>query len=158
MKSIKGVFVAFLMLASARTEAFAGYGVGIKRITTQFAGTEPAVRVFYPTSEQVTETQFVPWKLVVTRNAIPASGQFPLIAVSHGLSGNDWNHHLLAQDLVAAGFIVAAVRHPDDLLRVGTAEHAILRPLELSSAIDTALSDAQLSSVIDAERIGAFGF
>ena len=78
--------------------------------------------------------------------------------ISHGLGGNDWNHYLLASRLVEAEFIVVAVRHPDDLLRAGRPEHAVLRPLELSVAIDAVLEDNRFGSLIDQDRIGAFGF
>ena len=114
--------------------------------------------VFYPTHESEAETRFGPWELSVARNSAPASGHFPLIAISHGLSGNDWNHHLLASRLVKAGFVVAAVRHPDDLLRVGQPKITVLRPRELTAAIDAVLTDSRFGPIVDAERIGAFGF
>jgi predicted dienelactone hydrolase len=59
---------------------------------------------------------------------------------------------------VKAGFVVAAVRHPDDLLRVGQPEITVLRPRELTAAIDAVLTDSRFGPIVDAERIGAFGF
>ncbi len=134
------------------------YNVGIQRITTDIADVEVSVRVFYPTQEEAIETKFGPWELLAARNAAPMQGEFPLVAMSHGLGGNDWNHHLLANALVKAGFVVASVRHPDDFLRVGRPEITILRPSELSAAIDAVLKDDRFGSNIDDEKIGAFGF
>lgn len=152
------VIVAILMALTWSTAQAEEYNVGISRIMTEFAGVEVPVRVFYPTLENAVETRFGPWELSAAKNAAPASGQFPLIAISHGLSGNDWNHYLLASRLVKAGFVVAAVRHPDDLLRVGQPEIAVLRPRELTAAIDAVLIDNRFGPIVDAERIGAFGF
>ena len=78
--------------------------------------------------------------------------------ISHGLGGNDWSYHLLAQSLVKAGFIVVALRHPDDLLRVGTPAQSVLRPLELTAGLDAVLSSLIFGASIDRQRIGAFGF
>lgn len=152
------LIAAILMSLTWSTVQAEEYDVGIRRIMTEFAGVEVPVRVFYPTLENATETRFGPWELSAAKNAVPASGQFPLIAVSHGLSGTDWNHHLLASSLVKAGFVVAAVRHPDDLLRIGQPEITVLRPRELTAAIDAVLIDNRFGPIVDAEKIGAFGF
>ena len=158
MKYLIAILLALLFFSVAHAEQLVQYHVGIRQITTEVAGTEVAARIYYPTQERASKTSFGPWELVVARNAVPTSGQFPLIAVSHGLSGNDWNHHLLASQLVTAEFIVAAVRHPDDLLRVGRPAHAVLRPLELTAVIDAVLADDHFGSHIDTNKIGAFGF
>ena len=151
------LFALFAMLSSQAAQA-GPYNVGVGKIETEVAGVEIHVRVFYPTSETATETRFGPWELTVARDAKLAPGPFPLVAVSHGLGGNDWNHHLLASDLARGGFVVAAVRHPDDFLRVGLPEIAVLRPRELSAAIDAVLSSNRFAPSLDKERIGAFGF
>ena len=155
MRLLTAAILMVLTWGAAHAEE---YNVGVRRILTKVAGTEVSVRVFYPTHEEMTETGFGPWQLLVSKNSKPTSGQFPLVAISHGFSGNDWNHHLLARGLVQAGFVVAAVRHPDDLLRIGNPEIAVLRPRELTAAIDAVLTDDRFSLLIDAERIGAFGF
>lgn len=95
--------------------------------------------------------------MTAAKNSDAAPGSFPLIVISHGLGGNDWNHHLLAQRLVAKGFVVAAVRQPDDLKRVGRQAILVLRPLELKALIDSVF-DADLGKVINPDRIGAFEF
>lgn len=152
------VAVILTMLTWESAQAAERHNVGIRRIMTEVAGVEVPIRIFYPTREEATETKFGPWELLAAKNSASASGRFPLIAISHGLSGNDWNHHLLASNLVKAGFVVAAVQHPDDLLRIGLPEIAVLRPRELSAAIDAVLKDDRFGSNIDEKNIGAFGF
>jgi predicted dienelactone hydrolase len=156
---INGVWAAFLsaLLIVGATASAETY-VSTLRLSTQVSGVEVAIRVFYPTATQAKNTRFGPWELNIAKNAEPIEGSYPLVIVSHGLGGNDWNHHLLASRLVEAGFVVAAVRHPDDLLRVGEPEHGILRPLELRSALDQVLRSEPFSTLIDRNRIGAFGF
>jgi predicted dienelactone hydrolase len=83
---------------------------------------------------------------------------FPLIVISHGLGGNDWGHHLLAQTLVRHGFVVAAIKHPEDFKRAGHPEVTILRPSELAKTIDHVLNDPTFGAAIDPKRIGAFGY
>ncbi|MEJ8472567.1 alpha/beta hydrolase family protein [Roseibium algae] len=151
-------FLIIIILMLSGTAQAQEYNVGIRRITTNVAGVEVSVRVFYPTQETATETKFGPWQLLAAKNSKLSSGQFPLVAISHGFGGNDWNHYLLASRLARSGYIVAAVRHPDDFLRIGQPEITVLRPSELSAAIDAVLKDNRFGSSIDAERIGAFGF
>lgn len=157
---IKGLFAAVLACLLTNITAVNAQTtyVSVQRIQTEVAGVEVPVRVFYPTEAQALKTRFGPWELNIAKNAQPIEGSYPLIMVSHGLGGNAWNHHLLASSLVKAGFIVAAVRHPDDFLRVGEPEHAVLRPLELRSALDAMLKDSTFGALIDSNKIGAFGF
>ena len=41
-----------------------------------------------------------------------ADGKFPLVVLSHGLGGNQYNISWLATALVTHGYIVAGVNHP----------------------------------------------
>ena len=135
-----------------------GAGVGVRRLATQVAGADVLLRVFFPSNDRSAATSFGPWRLPLVRNADLSAGIYPLVMISHGLGGNDWSHHLLAQSLVKAGFIVVALRHPDDLLRVGTPAQSVLRPLELTAGLDAVLSSPIFGASIDRQRIGAFGF
>jgi|TARA_B110000908_G_C10167848_1_gene409333 predicted dienelactone hydrolase len=156
---IKGIWATLLscLLIVGATASAETY-VSTQRISTQVSGVEVPIRVFYPTATQAQNTRFGPWELNIAKNAEPIVGSYPLVIISHGLGGNDWNHHLLASRLVEAGFVVAALRHPDDFLRVGEPEHSVLRPLELRSAVDQVLGSEPFSTLIDRNRIGAFGF
>ena len=77
--------------------------------------------------------------------------------------------HRTLQDFVAVFCcphnVVPVVKSPvrgfgitHDLLRVGRPEIAVLRPRELTTAIDAVLVDNRFGLIVDAERIGAFGF
>lgn len=127
IKELWAVFLACLLISSATANA-QPY-VSAQRISTEVAGVEVPIRIFYPTATQAPDTRFGPWELNIAKNAEPIDGSYPLIMISDGLGGNDWNHHLLASRLVSARFVVAAVRHPDDFLRVGEPEHGVLQPL-----------------------------
>ncbi|MGB0960182.1 MAG: alpha/beta hydrolase family protein [Halocynthiibacter sp.] len=81
----------------------------------------------------------------------------PMILISHGLGGGRWDHHLLARNLVDAGFAVLMVAHPDDLLRLGDMRHFALRTHEVKAAFEDAKT-RDLGFKIDENRIGAFGF
>jgi len=151
------LIVLFMMMASQHALAD-GYNVGTRKITTETEGVEVAIRLFYPTQQEAVETRFGPWLISVARNSAPSTGKFPLVVISHGLGGNDWNHHLLASSLARDGFVVAAVQHPDDLLRVGRPEITVLRPRELSAAIDATLGNEHFADHVDPEKTGAFGF
>jgi predicted dienelactone hydrolase len=96
--------------------------------------------------------------LPLEKNARLRAETYLLVMVSHGLGGNSWNHHLLAQILVKYGFIVAAVDRPDDLLRLGSPEHTVLWPLELNAGLDAVFLDNGFKAQIDPDRIGVFGY
>ena len=133
-------------------------GIGIRKLRLRGAGAQVSVRVYFPSEQSSTATNFGPWRLRLVKNAHLNTGIYPLVMISYGLGGNDWNHHLLTQSLVKAGFIVAALRHPDDLLRVGTPAQSVLRPLELTAGLDAVLSSPIFGASIDRQRVGVFGF
>lgn len=51
---------------------------------------------------------------------------------------------------------MAALRHPDDLLRVGTSAQSVLRPLELTAGLDAVFSSPIFGASIDRQRVSAF--
>ncbi|MBP08210.1 MAG: hypothetical protein CMH08_10085 [Marinovum sp.] len=53
---------------------------------------------------------------------------------------------------------MAALRHPDDLLWVGTSAQSVLRPLELTAGLGAVLSGSIFRASIDRQRVGAIGF
>ena len=53
---------------------------------------------------------------------------------------------------------MAALRHPDDLLRVGTSAQSVLRPLELTAGLDAVFSSPIFGAGIDRQRVSAFRF
>ncbi|MEM7439235.1 MAG: hypothetical protein AAF393_06520 [Pseudomonadota bacterium] len=151
---------AALLAAAALIATVAGADtVGTKRIEADVTpDLQVNVRVFYPVSGAEEIMSYGPWELPIVRGRAALPGDRPLVVISHGLGGRDWNHHLLAQRLVKRGYVVAAVQHPDDLLRVGNAGHFDLRKAELWAAIDAVYADPEFAETVDPDRVGAFGF
>ena len=52
---------------------------------------------------------------------------------------------------------MAALRHPDDLLQVGTPAQSVLRPLELTAGLDAVFSSPIFGAGIDRQRVSALG-
>jgi predicted dienelactone hydrolase len=95
-------------------------------------------------------------------DARPATGPFPLIALSHGTGGSAQIMAWLARALASRGYIVAAVNHPgNNALEEYTAEGFLLwweRARDLTTVIDMMLRDKEFGRLIDPNRIGAAGF
>ncbi|BBM88571.1 hypothetical protein COTS27_00252 [Spirochaetota bacterium] len=174
-----GLWAAVLWLVMFGGEPlYAGdqVNVGTVQLKAKVLGVKFPVRLYYRTPiERVKLSRFGSWHMPVVKQtkksmlesmqeSAAATGtdffeeKYPLVVISHGLGGSDWTHYVLVADLVAAGFIVAAPKHPYDLLRVGKIKQALARPQEFSAAIDVILKDELFASVIDTNRIGAFGY
>ncbi|KFN50894.1 alpha/beta hydrolase family protein [Arenimonas composti] len=87
----------------------------------------------------------------------------PLVLLSHGTGGSAAQLSWLAQELVRAGFVVAAVNHHGNTAaepRTTLAGFVLPgeRVLDLSALIDRLLADPAIGPRIDPERIGAAGF
>ena len=131
-------------------------------------GSRPlATTVWYPASADSIEAK---WNAGVFRfgsSALDApfvdTLRHPLIVMSHGTGGSAAQLSWLAESLVGAGFIVAAVNHHGNTAVEDKAwpQGFVLpgeRAQDLAVLIDRLLADPQLSSHIDAARIGAAGF
>ena len=85
----------------------------------------------------------------------PVSGQgLPLVVLSHGARGWFGGHHDTAAALADAGFVAAAITHPD---REGGAWRSE-RPAAVKRLIDHMLERWPDRQRLDGERIGFFGF
>lgn len=135
-----------------------GADIAIKTASTQVQGSDVQVRYFYPTVDQADVVELGPWAFDAALNGRPAAGDFPVVIISHGFAANLYSHHDLAQMLAHNGMVAVTVQHANDIFRVGTAEHLVLRPQEISAALDMVLSDPTLAPHVDAKNIGAFGF
>jgi len=120
--------------------------------------------VWYPTSDtlKTTDKRFSPFirDYTVRDGSLPA-GRFPLILVSHGTGGNRLSLEWLAQSLVKAGYIVAAVDHwgntSDNKIAVEFIK-AWERPQDISFVLTQLLKDKDFKTAIDSKKIGALGF
>lgn len=94
------------------------------------------------------------------RGAPPSEARgMPLVVISHGGGGSYAGHEDTAIALVRAGFVTAAVTHAGDS---SDDQSKVLmlwrRPAQLSRLIDFVLHDWRGHAVVDADRVGAFGF
>ena len=93
-------------------------------------------------------------------DAPPASGEHPLVVLSHGYGGNWRNQVWLASALARQGYIVAAVNHPGTTSEdrsPQTAAQLWLRPKDLSRAIDAVLARPTQFGTVAKRRIAAIG-
>ncbi len=131
--------------------------MGLTVITPAQAGT---VTVFYPTAQATMQVQRGSFTLEAAVDGAPQHGNGRLIILSHGSAASPWVYTDLASALVKAGFIVALPEHAGDnyhdQTKVGPASWK-QRPLEISQAIDTMLSDARFGSLFDAQKVGLWG-
>ena len=116
--------------------------------------------VWYPTAQlDGAETHHgnSVWKgITAVADAEPLSGKRPLVVLSHGMYGNAMNQSWLADGLVDAGFIVAAISHPGTSTWKRDPDHARMlweRPRDISRLIDHMLNDPALAAQVDADRI-----
>jgi predicted dienelactone hydrolase len=94
------------------------------------------------------------------RDAEPASGEYPLVILSHGWGGNDFSMNWLAADLASRGMIVVAINHPGSTAGNITARAAMEiwnRPADISRTITQLIADAQFGRHIDRRRIAVIG-
>ena len=92
----------------------------------------------------------------------PAVGTgLPLVVMSHGTGGSLLGHHDTAA-LADAGFVVAAINHPGDnfhdLSRQDRLSAFATRPVDMHRLVDYMLGPWPDSNVLNARRVGFFGF
>ena len=115
--------------------------------------------LWYPSDAEPAEHRIGLFPQQVAVNAAPAGTQLPLVLISHGTGGSRESHLGTAFALAEAGFVVAAVEHPGDSFRDQSRVADIeQRPEALTRVLGHMLESWQHRAVIDAERIGAFGF
>ncbi|MBE5221402.1 alpha/beta fold hydrolase [Pectobacterium sp. A113-S21-F16] len=144
----------------------ANTGIGFQHITLADEGNNRPldVAVFYPASSSSQTTTMgdnaVFPGIAVSKNAVPESGEHPLIVVSHGYGGSWFNQFWLAQVLVKQGYIVAAPNHPGTTfkdMRTEKAQALWQRSHDLSRVITALLATPEKTGLVDAKRIAAVG-
>ncbi|MDX6913604.1 alpha/beta fold hydrolase [Pectobacterium carotovorum] len=155
---VTNLLLSFAVMADA--------GIGFQQIAlADEANNRPLdVAVFYPVSSSSQSTIMgdnaaFPG-IAVSKNAVPESGEHPLIVVSHGYGGSWFNQLWLAQVLVKQGYIVAAPNHPGTTfkdMRVENAQALWQRPHDISRVITALLATPEKTGQVDAKRIAAVG-
>ena len=161
------VFVLSLLLAAPGVEArqskqnvYAGYRT--------LSSSLPAQRlmihmgVWYPTRRKAGNVKVGDWTFRAARNAPIMQGPWPVIILSHDVTGSAWTHHDIAAALAARGFIVAAPTHDhdngEDMALLFSDRELPVRALQLRAALDLVLEHAQIGKEADRSRIGFLGF
>ena len=99
-----------------------------------------------------------------TKDCPVAGHGLPLVVISHGVGGWSLGHHDVAETLADAGFVVAAIDHPEDGGRIkdrGQADALQVwsqRPADIRRLIDYMLATWPDHGRIDPARIGFYGF
>ncbi|KTC62936.1 dienelactone hydrolase [Pseudomonas fluorescens ABAC62] len=159
--------LAPLMLLCLTAPAFAAENpVGFKTLTLPDAQDERPLEmaVWYPAATTAKPTLIADNAVFVGAVAVPdaqpASGEHPLVVLSHGYGGNWAKQVWLASALAHRGYIVAAVNHPGTTTKNRSPQIAArlwLRPADLSRAIDAVLAPAQPFGAVASQQIAAVG-
>ncbi|WP_247327406.1 alpha/beta hydrolase [Bradyrhizobium sp. 141] len=91
-----------------------------------------------------------------------AGAKLPLVIFSHGRGGWFGQHHDTVETLADAGFVVAAINHPGDTTHDSSRRDTLSlwgsRPADMVRLLDFVLKDWKDKAVIDANKVGFFGF
>jgi predicted dienelactone hydrolase len=111
-----------------------------------------------------------PKQEVIVRNSAvlgardcPLDGdKLPLVVLSHGRGGWFGGHDATAASLADAGFVVAAIDHPDhnsqDRNRIDSLSVLVERPADMKRLVDFMLAGWSSATRLDRSRVGFFGF
>ena len=126
----------------------------------EFTDADVHFGVWYPTDAPTALQRMGPFEVDIARNAVPKSGEFPVVMLSHGNGGRYRNHYLTAEALVRAGFIVIAPDHQADFLIGGQKTAAALdhRYLELSRALEIVRSDPTFGQSLSDGAVNGLGY
>lgn len=141
------------------------YNAGFEKFTfpDTSKGNEVKCAIWYPTLAAESEFAEGPWKFQVAFGPASEGNQYPLVVISHGTASSWREHHDTAEFLARRGFVVAALSHPGDSYDYeqkdfGGLASAVHRSGHVSRLLDELLQSSRYGSMIDADRIGVFGF
>jgi predicted dienelactone hydrolase len=162
MKPKHILFILFLLPVTA----FAQTAIGEQtfRYNDTLRKRPLTTEVWYPTTDSKAPAFKENFPFIVepsVRNAALPKQKHPLIMISHGTGGGRLTLEWLADILVKQGFIVAAVDHWGNTYDNKIAIDFVTpwqRAQDISFVLTQLLNDAQLTKVIDKQRIGAAGF
>lgn len=148
---------AFAVVCLAVTAAAPADAAGIQRISvpSPVAGAPNLDgAVWHPCAEAPGTVTFRSVEMPGTLDCPIAGDSLPLIVISHGGGGWFGGHHDTAATLADAGYVVAAITHPDRGRRAWLTN----RPATAKGLIDHMLERWPGRTRLDPARIGFFGF
>lgn len=155
--------LAVLFLYTFPALAIDEYAVGFAKIEIQLKETNEnvSIAVVYPTHTPSKQVRFGPFNMELSIGGEIVESKFPLAVISHGSGGSNLGHRSIAFTLVKQGFVVGMPLHPKNKYKnntaQGTANNWMNRPKHIKSTIDALLSNPELSSSIDADKISVIG-
>ncbi|WP_432378767.1 alpha/beta hydrolase family protein [Duganella sp. P38] len=155
MFKLKPILLTFLALCAVGAQA-----AGFQRAFAADPNGKPlAVGIWYP-SQAATRPFTMGTTIMPVAPEAPIDGSaLPMIVISHGTGGSMLDHHDTAIALADAGYVVAAVTHGgDNYADQRRATYIMDRPVQISRVIDYMRTSWGGGGVIDAGRIGMFGF
>jgi len=158
--SLRHIALSAALCLSATLGHAAGFGI----IDIPAGKDGPALRgaVWTPCDAPPGEIAFGVITISGTKDCPVAGARLPLVLVSHGSGGSFLGHHDTAAALADAGFVVAAISHPNDnfqdMARRGYLSTFASRPVDMRRLADYMLDAWPGHSKIAADRVGFFGF
>jgi predicted dienelactone hydrolase len=165
-------FLSSLALMAAFLVAAKAHAFEAGWIQFQAAGATPdapttTVALYYPTMAAPRVVAMGPFSIDAAIGGKPVDKVKALILLSHGISGTELGHSVLAQALARNGYLVAALRHPGDnwqdrsLLEKSPERYFDERPRQASRVIDAVLADPawkdRIATDSQGPRVGALG-
>ncbi len=116
--------------------------------------------VWYPSDTPATSQRLGPFETNMAKDAPIRKGQHEVVLLSHGNGGRYRNHHLTAQALADAGFVVVAPQHEADYLVGGskTAQALDHRYAELATALTAAREDPAFRGHLASTSVHGVGY
>ncbi len=163
---MKPALAALLLICLATPAHAEDNAIGFRTATLADAHNERPLQVvvWYPAAAtaaaQLVDDNPVFMSALAVPDATPATGQHPLVVISHGYGGNWGNQVWLASALAHQGYIVAAVNHPGTTSKDRNPQAAAQlwqRPKDLSRAIDAVLAQPEQFGAVAPHQIAAVG-
>lgn len=120
-----------------------------------------AVFVMYPADTAHGTYEVGPFSVTAGLNAPVATGQFPVVIISHGSGGNRLGYLTIAQGLAESGYIALCPEHfgnnRDDNFLEGKTRNLELRPRHISLCIDDIADNEILAGAVLPDQVAVIG-
>lgn len=155
------LLIGLVMCLSAPAAQAAGFR--FIEVPAEASGPELKGAIWYPCAEPPGSIEVAGVSITGVMDCPLRGDNLPLVVLSHGVGGSFWNLHGTAAALADAGFVVAAITHPDasrrrDPSTAGSLAWMIERPRDIRRLIDFALGASPAAPGINHGRIGFYGF
>ncbi|MBX2825630.1 MAG: hypothetical protein KTR33_12925 [Gammaproteobacteria bacterium] len=158
LSKLNKLLIASLLVSTS----LSGQAAGFRAVEVIDPGFKPLkVGLWYPSDQAPPTAPNTEFGLPMATDAPVGQSNGGLILISHGYSGWYGGHADTAAALADAGFIVAAPSHTGNTwsdMSSSIDQWSLDRPRHISRVIDFVLADATVGSLVDAGKIGMYGF